>query len=248
MTQREKIIDRARKLAKMTQTNGASEAEATLAAKLLSDLTEEFGLTQTELTLKADAKGMIADFFQSLEKRRHKRGQTIAPPWATVGFATSKLFSTRAYLSTDHGDPFDLGISVPVIKLNFYGYPEDVAAAISLTTICYIAMTSSAEKEKTKEEQLSFEIGMADRLKERILQLKAERETRFIGTSLIVVKDALVTQEYKNYLRDEGIRLSSSAPSIPLNSAAYAKGQEAGSRVDLGQRAKINSPTLRIAP
>lgn len=231
MTEREKIIAKIRKLAAMTKANGASESEALKAADMLAKLMAEHHVADTELSLKRDARGCLMGEFRVIDKA--KRG--VRPNWQKCGARVASLFSCQTYLSSSEEDILGLGFTVPIQIRKFYGFPEDVEAATVLMTIIHTALISASEKQK-KREQNDFELGFVDRINVR-LQEMIDRKTaaKPTGTSLIVLKDQLVTEEYAKYLRANDIWLGYGARyGEGRNNAAYAAGSAAGSRVDLG--------------
>ncbi len=83
--------------------------------------------------------------------------------------------------------------------------------------------------------RMSFQVGMADRINGRLIQMAADLEPvakTASGTALVVVKNALVNEAYAKL----GLRLKTltGGPSAH-DMAAYGQGQEAGNKVNLGR-------------
>lgn len=226
-TPRDKIIDRCRKLSRMTIANGASEAEAAKAAQVLSALLTEHQVNDTELSLRRDSIGMVCDSFAAAANRRSAKQE-----WERVAEAIARLFHLQGYYQYTSQDLYGLGIPTSARERTFYGYPEDVAAGIALLTICHNAMITAAERQP-KRQQESFEAGMACRLAERILEIHAAR-TPPAGKALMVLKDQLVVEEFAAYLKRKGIGLYSHRRfAAPQNATAFANGQRAANSVGL---------------
>lgn len=240
---REAIIDRIRKLSRMTLANGASEAEALKAAQVLRDLMDTYQVNQDELTLKRDSKGCVIDAFRAVGKRDNKGSR---PVWQAFGDAISRLFECKTYTSRDWEDLLGLGLQSEVQLRHFYGFPEDVAAAIALMTITYNAMIADSERQK-KREQFSFELGFSDRIVARLQEMIDRRKvTKTTGTALIVLKDQLVTDEWARYMQEHNLRfVTPRQAGTPVNREAYARGVASGSRVDLGG-AKLSKAPLAL--
>lgn len=229
---RTKIIDRIRKLSRMTTANGASEAEANKATQVLSQLIAEHQVNDTELSLRQDAIGMVLDTFCAVGARRANKYH-----WERIASAISRLFHCRGYYQFGSADLYGLGISMPTRERTFYGYPEDVAAAIALLTICHNAMITQSERQP-KRQQEDFEAGMAERLSERILAIHTAR-TSPTGKALMVVKDQLVTQEFANYLKRTGLKFRHRQFATTRDSDARARGRSAADTVGLNTEQRL---------
>src|SRR5712675_2366720 len=124
---RDSMIERVRKLSRMTIANGASETEATMAASKMAQLIAEYNIGQSELTIKVDAQNCVLDEFIDSSSRR--------TPWAECIGTISTLFGTRCYSTVRAEDLFDIGVTTDCFVARFYGFPTDVAAAIGMCTI-----------------------------------------------------------------------------------------------------------------
>lgn len=239
--ERTSIIERIRKLQKMTLAAGCTENEAANAAALVAKLIAENNIGMDELRLRRDATGCIKDCHVELRGSEHD--------WVAIGKTLARTFGTRCWYSTDYEDVLELGFCTPTLRLWFFGLPADVEACVTIATICSYAVSTASGaftvtqrgRGKGKAQACrEFRFGMIARLAERITELRPTIEAS-TGTALVVVKTQLVNEEFLKL----GMRLRTVArPTINTSSAAYASGRTAGSRVDLG-RGKV--PTSRQA-
>ena len=240
---RDAIITRIRKLAAVTLERGASEAEASFAAKRLASLMAEYEVKQDELSLRRDAAGCVKDEYQILAKSAN---------WADCLWQVATMFKVKSWRELGFDDPLDLGIQEAVVKFHLYGFPQDVEAASTLMRIIHIAALAEIAKyvKETKRGRhvASFELGFAHRIKALCSEIIAEREAhRPTGTALIILKDQLVRDEFAAYCRETGLKLSNSRTKTAVSGTAYAAGQAAGSRVNLRQSAQVGAGHVRLS-
>lgn len=235
-TRRDSIIEKIRKLAKMTTANGCSEAEAEAALRALEKLKESFNVTQDELSLKVDADGMIEDIF-------------IVPVggegvnWTKYLDEVIKMNEVRMYFTRSTNDEL-LGIPIPVVEIHVFGYPMDVTASIATIQIVQVAMKSAALRYKpnmSQKEKTAFQDGFAERINERIADMRRNKEMAFIdkraqGQQLVVLKDALVKDGWKKYLKDKKLNLGHAHYDAASGNARGA-GRVAANDVNLGGNA-----------
>lgn len=242
---REAIIERIRKLAKMTIANGCSEAEAAFAAKKLEELTNEYNITQDETAIRLDAEGQVEDIF-------------VVPVgaegtnWTKYLRTYWELFTVKYYFSHTEEDALDLGFKVPCVTIHFFGFPTDVAAALALTQIVQVAMKTSVVKYKrniSAKEKTAFQDGFATRIAERLTEIIRARQYKALnvsdGKGLVVLKNQLVTEDYAKKLREKGVRLGS-AQHADVRGKAIGAGRMAANAVDLGGGAKLGGGPRRI--
>jgi len=226
--QREALIDRIRKLQKFTLAAGCSEHEASAAAQKVSALIAEYDVTSDELRIRTDAKGCITDTFIELNATRSD--------WMTCALPIARLYHCRVWYTNDRADPLGLGFEQPITVLKYFGFPSDVAACVATSAIIYNSITGEAAALPRRSGKLyleSFRAGMIARICERLREMTQQRQAAQVtGQALIVLKDALVTEEYaKLNLRLGTVRSSTMKD---YNSAAFAAGAAAGNRTDLG--------------
>ncbi len=219
------LIERIRKLAKFTIAAGCSEHEAAAAAAKVAELISAHNVQQSELSIRADARGCITDDFTEITKNR--------PDWADCIMPIAALYSCRTWYKHDYDDPLGLGLPQYTTKFMFFGFPADVAACIATCALIYNAV--SGEAAKFRGDKLSFRAGMIARLRARLedMERTVHRAAAPSGsTALISLKHQLVTEEYAKL----NLRLRATRPtaSRAADSRAYAAGAAAGSRTDLG--------------
>lgn len=249
---REALLRKIRALRQMTTARGATEHEASLAATHLAKLISEYQITEDELTLKEDAQGCVADAVRII--------RTDRPAWFKCGGAISKLFKTQCWSSHKYEDLLGLGTDDCVRSLNFYGFPEDVAASCAMMDIIDNACLNEglayaksrgkpsrgrAAKQANTATRESFSLGLADRLSDMIRAL-LPAQALATGTALIVLKDQLVTDRFAEYLRTKNINLHTSRAAQPVDPAAYAAGQRAAANVNLRPGPQVASATHRM--
>jgi hypothetical protein len=133
----------------------------------------------------------------------------------------------------------------------FFGYPLDVEAAITLSAICQCGIVTELErfakanrKLATKVGRQSFHLGICERLSIIIDELRPKAVAGSVGTgsSLVVLKDSLVSDNWARYREAQGLRLSAgSAGDTRIDPAALRAGRDSASRIDLGRSTRVGS-------
>lgn len=225
-----KIIAKVQALLSRTTENGCTEAEAVEAAAKADELMREYDLTYTDIEaeLKSDSYGARARPSPGVRaKREHESWRchsSIGMYWDCKCWGHGKM-------------------------LVFFGSRADTEAAHLMAVMIQIAMDSEWARYQNSPARpghvhgrtlrASFMAGMVIRINQRLKEMKDRRTAAngpVTGTALVVVKGQVVTEKYGQYLRDNGIKISKSRAS-GLNvgdSGAYAAGQQAASRIDLG--------------
>lgn len=224
---RDALISRIRKLQSMTIARGCSEAEAESAAAKVAALLAEHNVAMSELTLKADAQGCITDAYAEMA--------TQFQDWSYCMTSIAYAFNCKTWLSRSREDTFDLGVACDFVEAKYFGFREDVAAAIALTAICANALATESTAYLRRHgggrsAGTSFRRAMASRLGERIRELRTVPAST--GRALVVLKDQLVQAQFRKL----GLRLGSTlASEYSHNSHAASAGRAAADRVGLGQ-------------
>lgn len=255
MSNRDNIIDRIRKLRRMTEAAGASENEALLAAAQVAKLIAQWNVDESELRLRADSIGLVDDSYSM--------PGTVTVFHTLVAKSIARFTHTKLRWRTLDEDMFGLGVSEPWTYVKFYGYPLDVEASIALSAICQTSIiTESAQWEKANPfpkltsrararvaehennrlaRKQSFFLGICERLSERIAQFEAATPTSS-GTSLMILKNELVDQHYADFLRsrDLGLHVARVA-SIRLDVEAYVSGRKAAENIDLQRNERLSA-------
>jgi hypothetical protein len=225
--EREALVARIRKLSRFTTASGCTEHEANAALAKVRELIAAHNVTQSELEVRFEAARCVTDDFTELNS-------TIGD-WAQCAVEIAALYGTRAWCSRGNEDALGLGFTCAVTKVKFFGLMADVAASVATAGIVCSAVSHEAARYSGggRNGRASFRAGMIARLRQRLRDMKGEeRKVAASGTALIVLKDQLVTEEYAKL----NLRLRTRYAGRPTahNSAAYAAGGAAGSRVDLG--------------
>lgn len=222
------ILRKMRALMAKTEDAGCTEAEAKAAAEALDRLMGEYDVALDDLTVrstKCDTRVIV---------QKDKRG----PTRETVG-AIAKFTDTKAWYSpqgnfTENVCFFGL---IPDLDIAEYLYLL-FKRSIDKETISYPMFNRAylrLDAKGRKEAEVSFGIGMALRLSERLMELKSKRDWHTeheTGNALIVLKGQIVTEEYAKLgkeLRKDKTKLK------VTNRDAYTKGREAGDRVAINQ-------------
>lgn len=213
-----------------TEENGCSESEALAAAEKLGKLLQEHDLTLDEATLGEEAKGA--------EKNVVRAPDEFA---SSIVVGIGKLCDLIVWRSGPG-------------QYSFFGTPADLEVAVYLYEILSFAIEDDCVKFMEKEgysmkKRASFRMGFASRVTERLKQLKAERDAAKArmsqtGTNLVVVKEALVKQEFDKL----GIRLTKGGTQTAADMNAFGAGRAAGERVNLNSPLTGgNSNTQRLS-
>lgn len=242
---RNSIIEKIRKLSRMTTASGCSEAEAETAIKMLNKLTADFNIDTTELQLKIDAQGMIEDIFAFPVGAEGSN-------WTKYLDEVIKMNDVRMYFKKTTDSEL-LGFPIPVVEVHVFGYPLDVSAAIATVQIVQGAMKTSRLRYKPNmkaAEVTAFQDGFADRIRERLRDMRRLKKTAAAGSfgntqSLVVVKDKLVEDEWSKFCREKGLRFGQVEISR-VSGNAIGAGRMAANSVGLGGTS-MASPAKRIS-
>ena len=227
-----------RNLAKKTQDNGCTEAEALSAAKKIGELLKVYNLEITEVFL-ANANCNV----KKIPTGRQRRHPIDSCCTAIANFCDCKVW---------------FGCGVGQREYNFFGLESDTEMAEFLYSVIYDAIEQetwrykqSIEYAKARNSQwgrksftVSFQKGMANRISERLNWMAAQRKREekeeekktpyFVttGTSLVLVKQNKVKDEFEKLsLRLRKTQYARNA----CRADAYYKGQAAGEKVNLSR-------------
>lgn len=235
---REALIERIRKLQRMTTERGATEGEALQAAALAQRLIAEHNIAASELSIRADAKSCIKDAFTVIRSSK--------PGWTQLCIAIEKLYGTICWLERKDEDLLGLGFEVETFSAVYYGFPVDVAGSIATLAFCSIAIDTeigNLPKRTKKLERESFELGMVQRLRERIKEMRSRAYQEAKGSgALVVLKEQLVKEEFDKL----GQKLYyQKIKDRKLDRASFVAGQRAGSGVALDSKISGQSQAQR---
>lgn len=236
---RDSVIRKIRALRERTAANGCTEAEAEVALAKMHELISEYNVTQDEISVRRDAAGCVADSITVLNAKD-------APLWYSAAGAISTYAKVRAWYTSGIESTLDFLPPSPFYRIYFYGFPQDVATAISMCEVisdaCYYMSTNygaSLHRAGRKDAIRQYGAGLCARLAERIREMARSVPT---GTGLIVLKDQLVTDEFAKYCREHNMNLGSGKSfTTQRRDHHYSAGHADGDKVNLGTRDFISS-------
>ena len=217
--QRAAILKKIRALMAETTERGATEAEAKIAAAKIDELLKEYDISRTEMGVKTGT--CVERNVSNPTKRQHAMQRAI--------MYIGKFTDCECWMSANG-----------VKGCTFFLFPDDVEVAEYLYYLFLRAIENEsanygvldfdfAQLDPTSQHQArqSFSIGMADRLGERLLELKDKRDWAVkarTGRELVVVKGDEVARQMKA----AGIRLGRGRGISARNAEGYDAGRSAG--------------------
>ncbi len=232
---REAAVKRILALKAKTVENGATEEEAMAAALKAGELMDKYGIESTEAELRDES--CIQGIHGGHRASAHE-SQWTAPTLAL--YCGVKVWRSGG-------------------KIIFFGLPVDVEIATFLLDVIEGSMERSyKDYQKTDNyvihkavgynERGSFMNAMAKRINDRLNQMRAAREAEHhntkTGTSLVVVKNAVVTEQFNKL----GMKLGKAKQNkMRVGShAAASAGAAAGDKVHLGGAISGGAQAKRI--
>lgn len=223
---------KAKILALMSKTleNGCTEAEAMLASKKVQEMLNKYQLSLSDIKIK-ESKCITGEYDTQLR---------AAAPTQHCLYGIGKFTDTKVWMHTHN----KLISGHDRIFYKFFGLEHDVLIAEYITKLCDWAIIYDGEDFKSSETYsltpknkrakvlLDFRIAMAQRIGQKLLDMKAaqDRQNASDGRSLVVVKGAVVTEEFaKLRLRLKDAKMGHQFS----NAAAYAAGTAAGDRLNI---------------
>lgn len=225
---KDKIAARIRALLAKTVENGCTEDEAIEAARKAAEMLAKYNLTMDEVQAReAEIKHTRASYEDYVGDRIWK-----------VAAAVAHLVDCRYWTSQ---------AGVRPVQIDFMGFDHEVEIAGYLLQICKGAMEREHKRlkaeyalytvERRRRKILPFMDGMADRLAQRIRELKPQQPT---GRGLIVLKGQLIADEMKR----RGIETEDSRQRRSrTDEDTYAMGRSAADRVSLNKGLARPGPT-----
>ena len=220
------IVEKIRALSERTVENGCSESEALIAAKKMSALMEKHNISLSEVNMKE----------RSCSGLEVQTGTSRMPRWIAdlASFCAwhydAKLIYTGSILTF-----FGLSEGAEAGKALF----NVLSSAVKCETSLYMLTSEYFNNRKFNSSRVltnSFRLGMVYRLSERLEEIKKQRDAsveKTTGTSLVVVKDALVEEEARKAFSD--IKTAKNTdPAIDYD--ALMSGKAAGNNVSLGDQ------------
>lgn len=231
-----------RELSNKTIENGCTENEAYLAMSKVGELLSQFNLTMDEVSLSEEVCVHV-----EIDTGRKSRG-----PMDGIGSVIAKYTHTKVWLSG--GGKYSRSNKM----LNYFGLESDVTMAVYLYNLIVKAAETEVTNFKKTDEYInvyvsyhsdlkgsrqvatrSFLDGFNHRISSRLHEMQQNeanrmRERSTTGTSLVLLKDVMVEDAFKDQM---GIKLVShtSYSRRKYNGSAFASGQNAGARVSLNR-------------
>lgn len=241
MSNIDKIRTKIAALLKKTEANGASEAEAAAAMSIASKLMAEHGVTINDIKQNKEA----ARDFSSVQVNVGAKNLSVVDKF--VASAIAIYTDTKAWNSKEF-DGFKMGKKKLKYKfasrLMFYGYSVDVELAEYIYKICDSAVETEWRKfagtvpaGSRAKARVSFQLGMALRLRERLLSMKNENIKESNGTELVVLKKQLVETSFKEQVT-KNLKPASAVSVSYRKGNAFEEGKKAGDNVRFNREVK----------
>jgi hypothetical protein len=234
MSNIDKIRTKIAALLKKTEANGASEAEAAAAMVIASKLMAEHSVTMKDLR---DNTAAARDFTKRKVNEGAKNMTVVDKFVATAigAYTDTKVWNAKEF------DGFKMGKRKAKVKyssnITFYGYSVDVELAEYIYKICDSAVEMEWKKFSRSvpagaraKARVTFQLGMALRLRDRLMDMKKENIENTNGTDLVVLKKQLVETAFKEQLN---VKLGAAGNSkvTYYTGAAFEAGKKAGDTV-----------------
>lgn len=231
---KEKYANLVKALLAKTVANGATEEEALSAAYKARELMQKYQLTMADIDVKKEGAAHVEreGFANSPEM------QVILILYPVLG----KFTECRAW--QNHGG----------YKVNFVGMASDVMfAEWLLDMLCEFVARNTKEYMKdyprgnigaTKRAKVSFMIGCAERIRERLYEEIERRPPPVTGTGLVVVKDALI----KDKMNEMGIHLRPGKGRLPpTDPLSVLMGRQKGNEANWNKPMSDSSKKERLS-
>lgn len=231
-TKRQSIAAKVRALLAKTVENGATEDEAIAAMEKAHELMARYQLSLTDAELEEEGTSRFTTAAHDVASHQVNRKLRTK---IFLANAVSRYCDCKTWRSD--------GVEE---KINFFGLRSDAEFAswlidsltlfVELETDRHLAKSGVRGADARWRARVSFSLGCVTRIAERLDELVAAREVKdgktATGTSLIVVKNALVERDFKSL----GLQLrKGSSRGRSVNSAHYSAGQAAGNRATFGK-------------
>ena len=210
-------------MAKTTE-NGCSEAEAMMAAKKVQSMLNQYQLSLSDIKIK-ESKCITGDYDTKLRAAAATENCVNAVAYFT---------DTKCWKSTEIGG---------FIHYKFFGLEHDVMIAEYIVKICDWAIIYEGEDFKNTEMYIyslnrsrslkDFRFAMSVRIGKRLREMKdaQNKMNASDGRSLVVVKGAIITEEFAKL--NMRLRGRSRASHQCRDAAAMNAGYAAGDRVNI---------------
>lgn len=246
-----KLLDRVRKLLAIANDTRANPNEAAAAAAQAENIMRKFNIDNADVLLKRVQSGEeefdttnVSAFMKRDVDNGHVQKRT--PKWAGwLGVRVAKLNNCEVRYAWE---------SARGSVVQFCGYKNDAQVAgwmFDYLLGCMINDVRSWQKAapRGKAESNSYREGfilaVCDKLRATERERDAEMANTSAGTALVVAKSQAVAAHFGGFKYGKGSNVNAK------DSRAFAAGQAAGARVDVGRRAVGSTggaaPLLRLA-
>lgn len=242
MSNLDKIRGKIAALLSKTEANGASEAEAATAMNVAAKLMAEYGVTLNDIR---DNNAAARDFI----KRHFNAGsKNLSVVDKFVAMAISVYTDTKVWNSKEF-DGLKAGSAAKYkSNLMFYGYSVDVELAYYIYKICDSAVENewkkfsvSLPKGARGGARITFQLGMALRLRDRLISMKRTNVEETNGTSLVVIKSQMVNAAFEEEINPKFKKSNNQGVKYRKNQV-FEAGKKAGDSVQFN-RAVHDGPT-----
>jgi hypothetical protein len=234
---REAAVNRIRALLAKTTANGCTEEEAFAAAAKAGELMDKYGIESTETEIRAEK--CVTGIHGGHRQKAHESKWVAS---AIAEYCSCRVWHVRG---TGH--------------ISFFGLPQDAEVATYLMQVVEGAMDRSLKAfkatpdyptwEEPRKVRTTFMQAMAIRINSRLREMHKARHTETMtnatGTSLVLVKNAVVAEQFAAL----GMTLTKgrySTSNGSTSAAAAAAGRAAGDRVHLGGGITGDTSSKRI--
>lgn len=245
----DKIKLRIKALTEKTVDRGCSEHEANAAMDKVGELLQQYGLSMSDIDIREEK-------FVTREIKTGKRKRVLNGYTQGLGRLCSvKIWTSRYYetVTTKTYSAYERRMvtkteTVALVNYMVFGHESDcmlfeylyntIEAALK-TELATFARTYKAGARGDKKVALNnFSDGFRGRINSRCNRLKEEIEyslkhARSTGTALILLKDELVEEAYKDATAGMGLRVTKYYHTKKSDYAAHAAGAIAGEKVNL---------------
>ncbi len=234
-----KVKDRIAALAEKTTDRGCSEAEAMTAIAMVGKLLTQYNLTMNEVLMRDET--YLTKKIDTGRIQRHPVDSCIVMVsefCQTRLWTTLKKFPKKSRFYHIFGTESDVDMTIYLAEM-LKGAINQELNAFKLSPDYRL----SGKHGKTVSH--AFSRGMVSRINSRLRELMEANKNEVkisTGTSLIVLKGQLLKENFEKL--NMRLRKAVSTTTKIQDSYAYAKGQEAGSRVNLSRPVGNSSNTL----
>lgn len=236
---KERILRKIRALIEMASRQEGNEEEAMVAAGQLEKMLAKYNLELADITPEQVKSEVVSKRWTGMKWTENR-----IPRWANrLAIAVAKLCDTFCVLES--ADSNDGHVRKAQANFAFVGMDVDVQATVMMFGYLYQTINRLSDehvkntyvpKGKARTYRDSFRLGASTRLRERILEIMAEREAEKAaqvktGTSLVVIKQQAIG-EYLGRKPEYGV----SKRTQDIDSMSYSAGQSAGNGISLNKQ------------